>query len=244
MSVDVLKTESQISDARVVLKKRGLSCTDSKLKHFVRRRGFTSSLKVGDELKSWDVLKTVQFVEHNILKDSPILDIGAYASEILCILHRMDYSNLTGIDLNPDIIRMPYADKIHYVVSDFMHTPFENDSFEVVTSTSVIEHGFNSQALLAEITRLLRPGGYFIASFDYWPEKIDTTGVPFFGMDWKIFSKQEVLAFIDEARAYKLAPCGAIDLAAQERPIECAERKYTFAWLVSQKSPVNSNAKG
>ncbi len=139
---------------------------------------------------------------------------------------------------------MPYSDKIRFVVSDFMHTPFKNETFMAITSTSVIEHGFNSVALLTEVTRLLRPGGYFIASFDYWPEKIDTTGVPFFGMDWKIFSKQEVLAFIDEARAYKLAPCGNIDLAAQERPIECAERKYTFAWLALQKFSTSRIANG
>jgi SAM-dependent methyltransferase len=153
----------------------------------------------------------------------------------------MGYANLTGVDLNPDIRYMPYADNIRYVVSDFMHTPFENGSFEVITSTSVIEHGFNGQALLLEMSRLLRPGGYFIASFDYWPEKIDTTGIPFFGMDWKIFSKQEVLAFIQEAAAYQLSPCGEVDLRAQEKPITCAKRSYTFAWLALRKSAASNS---
>ncbi len=37
---------------------------------------------VGDELKSWDVLKTVQFLQKNVGKNSSVLDIGAYASEI------------------------------------------------------------------------------------------------------------------------------------------------------------------
>jgi SAM-dependent methyltransferase len=206
--------------------------------------GLIRSVKVGDEIKSWDVLKTAQFIEKNLSRSAAILDIGAYASEILCILHRRGYSNLTGIDLNPDINHMPYAQKIRYVASDFMHTAFENESFEAITSTSVIEHGFNAPALLAEMSRLLRPGGYFIASFDYWPEKIDTSDTPFFGMDWKIFSKQEVLFFIDEARAYNLAPCGNINLAAEERPVECAERKYTFAWLALQKSRGGSSLKG
>lgn len=244
MSIAVLKSKLEIDHARDNLRNRSLSCTDTKLYSFARRLGLNRTLKVGDEVKSWDVLKTTQFIETNVKKDSPILDIGAYASEILCILHRLDYSHLTGIDLNPDLSRMPYADKIRYVVSDFMHTPFENGSFDTITSTSVIEHGFNSAALLTEIARLLRPAGYFIASFDYWPEKIDTSDTPFFGMNWKIFSQQEVLAFIDEARSYSLAPCGNIDLAAEERPIECAERKYTFAWLVLQKFPVNIIAKG
>lgn len=123
-----------------------------------------------------------------------------------------------------------------------MHTPFKDETFGAITAISVIEHGFNSTALLTEISRLLRPGGYFIASFDFWPEKVDTTGVPFFGQEWKIFSQQEVLAFIDDARNYHLTPCGNIDLAVQDRPIECEGKKYTFAWLALRKGSANSRA--
>jgi SAM-dependent methyltransferase len=199
------------------------------------RIGLFRDIKVGDELKSWDVLKTARFIEDHAERDAPVLDIGAFASEILCILHRMGYSRLTGVDMNPQIARMPYANKIRYLVSDFMHTPFEDGSFAVITSISVIEHGFNAPALLLEMSRLLRPGGYFIASFDYWPEKIDTSDTPFFGMDWKIFSKAEVLAFVQEAAGYGFSPQGELHLDAKDRPISCAERDYTFAWLTLKK---------
>jgi len=91
--------------------------------------------------------------------------------------------------------------------------------------------------LLNEISRLLRPGGYFIASVDYWPDKIDTTGSKMFGMDWRIFSREEVLAFLEEARGYGLSPCGPISLEANEALIEAAGKNYTFAWLVLQKDP-------
>jgi SAM-dependent methyltransferase len=232
----VLQTKAQIDQARFELRRHRLSCISSGLLRFLRRIGIRKGIEVGDEVKSWDVLNTTRFIEKNAHKNSPILDIGAYASEMPCILHRMGYANLTGVDLNPDIRYMPYADKIRYVVSNFMHTPFDNGSFEVITSTSVIEHGFNGKALLSEISRLLRPGGYFIASFDYWPEKIDTTGISFFGMDWKIFSEQEVLAFIQEAAAYRLTPRGAVHLQAQDHPITCAKRSYTFAWLALRKN--------
>ena len=241
MSGVVLQTKAQIDQARLELRGRGLSCTSSGLLRFLRRTGIRKGIENGDEIKSWDVLKTAQFIEMTIAKNAAILDIGAYASEIPCILHRMGYANLTGVDLNPDIRCMPYSDKIRYVVSDFMHTPFENGSFEVITSTSVIEHGFNGKALLTEMSRLLRPGGYFIASFDYWPEKIDTTGIPFFGMDWKIFSEQEVLSFIREAAAYRLTPCGEVQLKTQDKPITCAKRSYTFAWLALRKSAESNN---
>lgn len=236
MSVDVLQNKSQIDQARVVLLERGLSGSESGLQYVARRLGIDRSIKVGDEIKSWDVLKTAMFVEEHVAKESPILDIGAYASEILSVLHRLGYSKLTGIDLNKKILRMPFADKISYVVSDFMQTPFESGSFKTITSVSVIEHGFNAPALLAEMSRLLRPGGYFIASFDYWPEKIDTCDTPYFGMDWKIFSKTEVLFFVQQAAGYGLTPCGELQLDAQERPVHCANRDYTFAWLAMKKS--------
>jgi SAM-dependent methyltransferase len=235
MSSEVLQSTKQIDQALSELKKRGLSCTTLSLRKFLLRLGIHRGVEIGDALKSWDVLKTARFIEDNVERDAPVLDIGTFASEILCILHRVGYSRLTGVDMNPQIAHMPYANKIRYLVSDFMHTPFEDCSFAAITSISVIEHGFNAPALLAEMSRLLRPGGYFIASFDYWPEKIDTSDTPFFGMDWRIFSKSEVVAFIREAGRYGLIPPGELHLDATERPISCAQRDYTFGWLALQK---------
>ncbi len=236
MSIEVLKSKAEITTARQELHRRGLSLTSPSWKRLARRMGPSKAIDVGDELKSWDVLKTVNFIEENVPRTAPILDMGAFASEILPILHRDGYSSLTGIDLNPNVKRMPHANVVHFEVADFMHTEFEDASFQVISAISVIEHGFKSEPLLAEISRLLRPGGYFVASFDYWPNKVDTSGVLFFGMDWTIFSEQDVRKFIDEAKSYNLTPCGEIDLTAIDKPIKCAAKEYTFAWLVLQKA--------
>lgn len=238
MSVEVLQLQSEIDQARTELSRRGLSCvtTNTRWQSILCRLGLAKAITIGDHLKSWDVLRTATFIRERVSRDAPILDVGAYASEILYVLHRLGYTNLTGIDLDPKLKWMPDADVIRYEVSDFMHTPFERESFEIITAMSVIEHGFNSQALLAEISHLLRPGGYFIASFDYWPEKVETTGIRFFGMDWRIFSEQEVLSFIDDAREYHLTPSGDTTLKAHDKTIHYADRSYTFAWMVLRKS--------
>ena len=193
-------------------------------------------MAIGDMLKSWDVLSTVNFLEDHVKKNESILDIGCYASEVIVTLHKLGYSDLTGVDLNMGLRKMPYQDSIKYETVDFMHTKFEDASFQAITSISVIEHGFDGQSLLKEMSRLLKPNGYFIASLDYWPEKINTTGIKYFGMDWKIFSRDEISRFITEAADYGLFPVGEMMYDAKNSPIDCGGKQYTFAWLALKKS--------
>ncbi|WP_422672427.1 class I SAM-dependent methyltransferase [Candidatus Methylopumilus planktonicus] len=234
----VLQDKSQISKARKELDRKGAShvdAPDSRLKSIMRKLGLVRGLTMGDILKSWDVHATLNFIEKHAEKSEPILDIGCYCSEIIASLHKVGYSNLTGADLNPNLKQMPYQGFIKYEVTNFLHTKFKNASFKVITAISVIEHDFNAKALLYETSRLLLPGGYFIASFDYWPEKIDTTGTRFFGMDWKIFSKKDVEEFVSLAVTYNLFPVGELNYTSKAAPIHCASKKYTFGWLVLEK---------
>jgi len=236
VSVEVLKSRSEIDIARAELRRRGLSCLGPWWLRKLREHRVLKGVSIGHYIKSWDILTTAAFLEKNISKHSPILDIGAYGSEILCVLHRLNYSALTGVDLNPEVNLMPYGDSIQYKVADFMNAGFEKEQFEAITAISVIEHGFKSQPLLKAVSSLLRPGGYFIASFDYWPNKIDTPGIYMFGLDWKIFSKAELLDFIAEARKYNLVPCGPLNFEAQERTVDWGGKSYTFGWLAFSKS--------
>lgn len=235
MTMEVLQDKLQITNARQELVNRGASLVESRLQSVMRKLRLVRGVKMGDVVKSWDVLATINFLERPVKKDEPILDIGCYASEVIVALHKLGFSNLTGADLNHNLKKMPYQDSIRYEVTNFMHTKFEDASFKAITSISVIEHDFDSQSLLKEMSRLLKPGGYFIASFDYWPEKIDTTGTQFFGMDWRIFSKDEVVNFVNEAAAYGLLPVGEMNYGGKDKPIDCANKQYTFGWLVLRK---------
>jgi len=236
MTIEVLKTASENKAARIEMRRRGIDCTSPFLIRVMRRMGIVKGASIGEYCKSWDVLKSLQFIHDNVPSSgAPILDIGAYASEVLCSLHKLGYTNLTGVDLNPALKHMPYGDKINYVVSDFMSLPFSDASFSAVTAISVIEHGFEGKKLLKELARILKPGGYFIASVDYWPEKIDTTGIKAFGMDWLIFSKEDLLSFVKEAEQFELCPYGEMNFDASERIVRWKGKQYTFAWLVLRK---------
>ncbi|MBU3547849.1 bifunctional 2-polyprenyl-6-hydroxyphenol methylase/3-demethylubiquinol 3-O-methyltransferase UbiG [Polynucleobacter sp. P1-05-14] len=235
MTMQVLQNEKQILTARHELEKKGASCLESRLLPFLRKYKLVGGVTLGDFLKSWDVLKTLEFIESNIQKGEPIIDFGSYASEILVALHKMGYSNLTGADLNPNLKKMPHQGAIKYEITNFLKTKFADNSFKAITSISVIEHGFNAAALLSEVSRLLQPGGYFIASFDYWPQKIDTTGITFFDMEWNIFSENEIIDFVEQAKSYGLTAEGEMSYSGQDAPIECGGKSYTFGWLVLKK---------
>lgn len=232
MSLKVLQDKVQIKQARRKLQNKGVSFIESPLQFLMRKLKFKPGMAIGDKLKSWDVLLSLDFLENHAQKNEPILDIGCYASELIVALHKLGYSNLTGVDLNENLRKMPYQGSIRYEINNFMETSFADSSFKAITSISVIEHGFCGKLLLKEISRLLEPNGYFIVSFDYWPEKIDTSGIKIYDLDWKIFSREEVISFITEAQGYGLWPIGELMFDAKIKPVACEGKQYTFAWLV------------
>ena len=67
----------------------------------------------------------------------------------------------TGVDIHPAGIRMhEWLD--HGVIADAAALPFLAEAFDVVTANMVVEHLDRPDAVLAEVKRVLRPGGYFI----------------------------------------------------------------------------------
>jgi SAM-dependent methyltransferase len=157
--------------------------------------------------------------------------MGSVGCAILPALHRLGYRDLHGIDLNPQVCDMAHADAIDYVVGDLTRTPWPDGHFAAITSISVIEHGVDDDALLAEVARLLRSGGVFLFSTDYWPAKIDTSGIQLFDLDWRIFSAEDIDAFVAAAKKRGLHPVGdhrAPIASAASKPIHFADRDYTF----------------
>ena len=236
MTVEVLKSRNDVANARAEMKRRGIDCASSFADRVLRKLGLIKGVNVGDRGKSWDVLKTVRFIEENLPKEAPILDIGAHECEILPVLHRLGYADLTGLDLNPRIREMPHAGAIRYLPADFMEVPCGDGSFGCVTAISVIEHGFDAERLLTEMARIIRPGGFFITSVDYWPEKIDTAGVDAYGMDWIIFSREDLRSFLMQAEGFGLNPVGDLDFESGDRVANWMGRSYTFAWMALKKS--------
>ncbi|HTO03224.1 MAG TPA: methyltransferase domain-containing protein [Opitutus sp.] len=75
-------------------------------------------------------------------------------------------SQYTGLDLNHEGIRFcrerHRIDQLTFVQGDAENLPFENDSFDVVINVEASHCYPAFPRFLAEVTRILRPGGHFL----------------------------------------------------------------------------------
>lgn len=235
----VLKNSDEIAVARRELRKRGVDCLSNKFTSFLRRFGILRTVAVGDPLKSWDLLQMIDFFERNIPRSGKVVDIGAFASEMLPALERLGYTNLLGIDLNPQILRMPARPTTTYRVGNFYQDISREERFDAITAISVIEHGFDADALIKMLTSNLKEGGVFLATCDYWPQKVDTSSLSPFDLSWTIFSRQDLEDFFALAALSGLHPVGEIDYTAQDKVINWSDRRYTFAWFALRKTKIH-----
>lgn len=246
----VLQSQEEIDAARIRLEERGLQARAigaanavHAIKRFLRVPDPKGERRP-DPRKSWDVLRTVEEIEASLSVDDPVLDVGSYASAIPPALTKLGYSRVSGIDFDERVLDTKHDLPVEYVVGDLMHTEWPDGHFAAITAISVIEHGLDEDGLFAEVSRLLRPGGVFMFSTDYWPEKVDTSDMKLFGLPWTIFSAEEMERFVANSGQYGLRPVSDPAPAlnqTRERPIDFAGRQYTFLHGALLKGPVEAS---
>jgi len=113
----------------------------------------------GNIQSNLDFLKRVGILR----KSASILEIGCGKGMLLNSLQEAGYA-VTGIDLDADAIGQCRAafPKITAQVASGDSIPFADASFDVVLSFDVFEHILDSDRHLREVTRVVKPGGYYL----------------------------------------------------------------------------------
>ena len=94
-----------------------------------------------------------------------ILDVGSGAGQIA--KHLLKYTDpdtrITCCDLSPEMLRRARnrlkSDVPSHVAADLSNLPFADESFDCITCGYVLEHLPEAKPGLAEMSRVLRPGG-------------------------------------------------------------------------------------
>jgi ubiquinone/menaquinone biosynthesis C-methylase UbiE len=90
-----------------------------------------------------------------------VLDVGCGAGGVMEVLSR-EVRLAVGIDVDLPSLQ-GHRDQTHLLAaSDLARLPFPANSFDLVVSSWVLEHLQEPREALAEVARVLRPGGHFV----------------------------------------------------------------------------------
>ena len=127
--------------------------------------------KTGLGLQGFDKIKTLKdFVNYGFIKNlklkkgEKLLDLGCNAGELLnkiVATYRVEGYGLDISDKTIDVAKQynPYGN--HYIAADGENMPYQDNFFDVIVSTDVLEHVPHPEKVMSEIARTLKPGGRF-----------------------------------------------------------------------------------
>lgn len=118
-----------------------------------------------------DVIKMV-----NAAKPKTILDIATGTGDLAIMMAKNTSAQITGLDLSngmlevgrKKVIAEGLTDRVTMIQGDSENLPFEDNSFDCITVSFGVRNFENLEKGLAEIRRILKPGGIFvILEFSY-----------------------------------------------------------------------------
>ncbi|MDX8469082.1 class I SAM-dependent methyltransferase [Mesorhizobium sp. VK23B] len=130
--------------------------------------------------------KVAQMLKGIDLSGSRVLDIGSGLGGVDVLLAaKYRAATVIGIDIEPHLIksardlaaRKGLASRVIFQLVAPGRLPFADASFDLVFSKEAMLHIADKPALYVEVLRVLKPGGWFIASDWLWSEGAAESGV-------------------------------------------------------------------
>ena len=105
-----------------------------------------------------------------------VLDAGCgFGGTLACLQDRVERLDLTGLNIDPrqlqraqKLVQPRPGSSLRFVAGDACALPFADASFDRVLAVECIFHFPSRAAFLAEVRRVLRPGGVLVLS-DFVP---------------------------------------------------------------------------
>ena len=92
-----------------------------------------------------------------------VLEVGCGPGTALPVLARLlQPTRLVGLDVDPTLLAQAAGAPAELVLGDLHELPFPAESFDVVVDFGTCYHVARPAAAVAEVERVLRPGGVFV----------------------------------------------------------------------------------
>jgi SAM-dependent methyltransferase len=109
---------------------------------------------------NWSDIAFRNIILDRLSPEVQILDLGAGAG-IIPEANFKDLAHVCGLDPDPRVVNNPYLHEAKIGFGDVI--PYSDGQFDVVIANNVLEHLEDPLKVFREVSRVLRPGGYFIA---------------------------------------------------------------------------------
>jgi SAM-dependent methyltransferase len=93
--------------------------------------------------------------------DARILDVGCGDGSGIAFLESLGW-RASGVEIDPVAVQAARARGLDVIEGDMESAGFDDESFDAVTSSHVVEHLHDPRAFLDKIRRVLRPGGVLV----------------------------------------------------------------------------------
>jgi len=110
---------------------------------------------------NWDNRMLREAVDGYLQTAAVALDLGAGQGRVREMDMRGPGRRIVGIDPEESVLSNPLLDEAH--VGSGEKLPFEDGTVDLVVSNNVLEHLADPAATFAEVRRVLKPGGHFVA---------------------------------------------------------------------------------
>jgi len=153
-----------------------------------------------------------------------LLDIGCGTGFIIDLAADL-FDDVRGVDLTPAMLaRVRPRPNVHVYTADAARLPFEAAAFDVVSAYSFVHHLQELDPVLAEVQRVLRPGGCFYVDLEpnrhFWLNAMSVRDK--IGPSTSALARDEVASVLDTSARVEAEfgiPADVFDLAEYNKSI-------------------------
>ena len=111
----------------------------------------------------WDESLFREMILSRLEPEHKVLDLGAGRGRVAEMHFQGQCAFIAGVDPDAGVLSNPHVDEARQLEAPDFKIPYDDETFDIVFSDSVLEHVTDPAGYFCEVSRVLKSGGRFLA---------------------------------------------------------------------------------